>query len=156
MPAKSWDSTTPTSRHREESILAVATAVARRFRGPPRTITDGPTRRRGSPGRPSPTRATSIRCARSPPRFSISTAACSQRAARAGTCRLRDAPAGVLAYERVLGEDRRTIVVNFTEEPRPCAIARGTIEVASDGGGEGAACTGVLAPESAVLLRPVP
>jgi alpha-glucosidase len=76
-------------------------------------------------------------------------------ALRTGTCTLREAPAGVLAYERVHGADRRMIVVNFTDEARACDIARGMIEVASDGRGEGTASTGMVAPESAVVLRPV-
>ena len=38
-------------------------------------------------------------------------------ALRRGTVRLRDAPEDVLAYERVSGEDRRLVLVNFGDQP---------------------------------------
>jgi alpha-glucosidase len=70
-----------------------------------------------------------------------------------GTLALRPAPDGVIAWDRALGTDRRTVLVNFTPAPVACAAA-GVVEVASDGAGEGAAWSGTLGPEQAVVLRP--
>jgi hypothetical protein len=64
---------------------------------------------------------------------------------------LLDAPVGVLAYERTLGEDSRVVLVNFTGEPQDVE-ARGTVEVSSTGNGEGKAFAGALGPNEAVLL----
>jgi alpha-glucosidase len=65
----------------------------------------------------------------------------------------RAAPAGVLAYERVAGEDRRLVMVNFT--PGPIAVpAAGRVEVATDGLGEGGAWSGTLGPDGGVVLAP--
>jgi alpha-glucosidase len=67
-----------------------------------------------------------------------------------------DDPA-VLAWTRTAGGDRRAVAVNFTAEERPVGLAgHWTIEVASDGAGdgEGAPWTGRLAPDQAVVLRP--
>ena len=60
---------------------------------------------------------------------------------------------GVLAWERVAGEDRRMVAINFTEQDAGLATS-GTIEVASNGVGEGVAWSGSLAPWQAVVLRP--
>jgi len=65
----------------------------------------------------------------------------------------RDAPDGVLAYERVAGADRRLVVVNFTREARDVTAA-GRVAVASDGAGEGDAFAGMLGPDAAVVLVP--
>jgi len=73
-------------------------------------------------------------------------------ALHAGSCRLLDAPAGVLAYERGAGAERWTVLVNFTAAAVRCA-APGHVEVASDGNGEDAPFAGVLAPGQAVVLR---
>jgi alpha-glucosidase len=54
--------------------------------------------------------------------------------------------------QRRLGDDRRVVAVNFGSAPATCAL-RGTVEVASDGAGEGAAFAGELAPDTAVVLR---
>jgi alpha-glucosidase len=74
-------------------------------------------------------------------------------ALRLGDLAFVPAPDGLLAYERRLGDDRRTVLVNFTasEVPHP---AVGIVEVASDGRGEGEAYGGVLGPEQALVLRP--
>jgi alpha-glucosidase len=65
----------------------------------------------------------------------------------------RDAPADVLAYERVAGADRRLVLVNFGSDPATIA-ASGRVQIASDGPGEGAAFAGVLPPDAAVVLAP--
>src|SRR5262245_12568439 len=72
-------------------------------------------------------------------------------ALQAGEWIVRDAPDGVLGYERVAGEERRSILVNFTGEAREVA-ATGRVLVASDGAGEGGAFGGVLGPDEAVVL----
>jgi alpha-glucosidase len=63
----------------------------------------------------------------------------------------RDAPGGILAYERVAGADRRLVLVNFASEARAIA-SPGRVLVASDGVNEGGEFGGVLAPETAVVL----
>jgi alpha-glucosidase len=73
-------------------------------------------------------------------------------ALRLGEQTLRPAPDGVVAWDRTAGADRRTILVNFTDRAVACA-AEGTVEVASDGAGEGRAWAGTLAPDQAVVLR---
>ena len=70
----------------------------------------------------------------------------------AGSCRLLEAPAGVLAYERAAGTERRIVLVNFTGERLPVA-AHGRVEIASDGTGEDRPYAGVLAPAQALVLR---
>jgi len=65
----------------------------------------------------------------------------------------RDAPDGVLAYERVAGADRRLVLVNFTREAKAIPVS-GHVVVASDGASEGGAFPGVLAPDTAVVLAP--
>jgi alpha-glucosidase len=83
-------------------------------------------------------------------------------AARRGSDALRvgswtpvDSPPGVLAYERAAGTDRRAVLVNYTAVTVTTPLAGGwAVEVASDGTGEGAAYTGQLAPDQAVVLRP--
>ena len=65
-------------------------------------------------------------------------------------------PDTVLAYERIGGDDRRVVAINFGDEAVAVdhAAVTGTIEVASDGSGEGSPFGGVLAPDQAVILRP--
>jgi alpha-glucosidase len=61
----------------------------------------------------------------------------------------------VLAWTRTSGDDRRTVAVNFTTEEQPVALAGDwSVEVASDGAGEGAPFAGRLGPDQAVVLRP--
>ncbi len=68
-----------------------------------------------------------------------------------GTLRLLDAPAGVVAWERVAGDDRVRAVVNFTSDEQ-CVAPGGRVLVASDGAGEGAVFDGRLGPDRALLL----
>jgi len=69
---------------------------------------------------------------------------------------LDDLPDGVLAYERVEGEDRRFVVINFGSDTVDCThpLLVGTVEVASDGAGEGSPFAAVLGPDQALILRP--
>jgi alpha-glucosidase len=68
---------------------------------------------------------------------------------------LEPAAAGVLAYERSAGGDRRTVLVNFTSTPAGVALPEGwTVEVDSEGDGEGRAYAGRLAGDQALILRP--
>jgi len=63
--------------------------------------------------------------------------------------------AGTLAYLRVLGHDRRAVLVNFTRKAIGAPVAdRWLVEVASDGFGEGYPYEGRLGPDQAVILRP--
>ncbi|HEX2063265.1 MAG TPA: alpha-amylase family glycosyl hydrolase [Acidimicrobiales bacterium] len=74
-------------------------------------------------------------------------------ALRLGTWRPLEAPAGVLAYERAHGRDRRVVVVNFSDSPVSFGLdGRWQVEVSSDGGGEGQAYPGRVAPSAAVVL----
>ncbi len=60
---------------------------------------------------------------------------------------------GVLAFRRRCGRDERTVLVNFTDEPREASPARGLrVELASDRAGEGGPWAGRLAPSQAVIL----
>lgn len=72
-----------------------------------------------------------------------------------GTCTVSDdAPPGVLVIERRAPDgDRRTILVNFTDEPRT-VTARGRVAVSSERAGEGADFTGELVASGAVVLDP--
>jgi len=74
-------------------------------------------------------------------------------ALHAGSFAWVETPAGVLGWERAAGDDRRVVYVNFTGEEHDVAPG-GTVEVASDGAGEGAPFTGRLAPDQAVVIRP--
>jgi alpha-glucosidase len=70
-----------------------------------------------------------------------------------GTARSLDVPAGVFAFERTLGSERRVVAVNFTTD----AIrwqGSGRVEVATDRRLEGRAHDGVLPPDAAVVLCP--
>jgi alpha-glucosidase len=64
-----------------------------------------------------------------------------------------DVAEGALAWERVRGDDRRVVAVNFTDEAVAVPNLRGTVEVASDRLGEGEPFTGTLGPDQAVWLR---
>ncbi|MBV8690388.1 MAG: DUF3459 domain-containing protein, partial [Actinobacteria bacterium] len=64
------------------------------------------------------------------------------------------APPTVLAYSRVLGDDRRIVLVNFGDAPVAVSVDVETVvEVASDGLGEGEGYAGTVAADSAVILR---
>jgi alpha-glucosidase len=61
----------------------------------------------------------------------------------------------VLAYRRTLDDDRRVVVVNFTSDAHAVDIdGEWTVEVASDGAGEGEPYRGRVAGDQALVLRP--
>jgi len=71
-----------------------------------------------------------------------------------GDQEMLEGPDGVLTWRRTAPDgDQRTILVNMGTEPVP-VDATGTVEVASDGEGEGAAFTGGLEPDTALVLIP--
>ncbi len=74
-------------------------------------------------------------------------------ALQAGDSQPREAPAGVLAWERTAGPDRRLVLVNFTGEPVAVADS-GRVVVASDGLADGEPFGGTLGPDAAVILAP--
>ena len=64
-------------------------------------------------------------------------------------------PAGVLAYQRGGGDDRRVAAVNFESSPAALNLdGRWVCEVASDGRGDNEPYAGTLAGDQAVILRP--
>jgi alpha-glucosidase len=72
-----------------------------------------------------------------------------------GDIALLTAPEGVLAYERRLAGDRRVVVVNFSDDPVDVFVGSSwTVEVASDGSGEGGSYSGTLGASTALLLAP--
>ena len=72
-----------------------------------------------------------------------------------GSLEMLDTPAGVLGYVRAAGDHRRTVLVNFHDEPADAPLAGDhVVEVASDGAGEGGPYGGRLAPTQGVVLRP--
>jgi alpha-glucosidase len=76
-------------------------------------------------------------------------------ALRAGRLELMDPADGVIAYERIHDGDRRTVLVNFTSEPK--RVDRGGIvELSSTGAGEGQPFSGTLRADEAVILRDSP
>jgi alpha-glucosidase len=78
----------------------------------------------------------------------------SSPALRLGDFRPLGSPGGVLAYERATDGDRRVVVVNFSGEPHNVDVDGGwTVEVASDGAGEGERYTGVVAGDQALVLK---
>jgi alpha-glucosidase len=68
-------------------------------------------------------------------------------------------PAGVLAYRRGAGSDRRTVLINFGSDvvvldPDDAGPnVGGVVEVSTDGVDEGNAFAGTLAPDQALILR---
>ncbi|MBV8304044.1 MAG: DUF3459 domain-containing protein [Acidimicrobiia bacterium] len=75
-------------------------------------------------------------------------------ALQVGTSRPLPSPDGTLAYERAHDGDQRVVIVNFTDEPCTVAVSgEWTVEVASDGVGEGARYGGGVAGDQAVILR---
>jgi alpha-glucosidase len=77
-----------------------------------------------------------------------------------GVQQVLDLPDGVFGVQRTLGDDRRLVLVGFVDEARgplelPDAPDGGpwTVEVSSDGQGEGEAFTGSLRADQAVVLR---
>lgn len=74
-------------------------------------------------------------------------------ALRLGEWRLLPSADSVLAYERIAGEDRRVVLINFSNDDVAHA-ARGVVEVTSDGSGQGGSYSGTLRSEQAVVVRP--
>jgi alpha-glucosidase len=75
-------------------------------------------------------------------------------ALRLGSYERLPAPVGAVAYRRSRDEDDRVVIVNFTDAPVAVPVAGDrTVEVASDGEGEGARYSGEVASSAAVLLR---
>jgi alpha-glucosidase len=72
-------------------------------------------------------------------------------ALQVGALRTLAAPAGVFAYERAAGEDRRCIAVNFASAPARWT-AHGTVEVSTERSLEGGSFDGLLPPDAAVVL----
>ncbi len=64
-----------------------------------------------------------------------------------------DAPADVVAWRRTYDSDERLLAVNMGSSPALVDLA-GTVEAVSDGATEGKPFDGVLAPDTAVLVRP--
>jgi alpha-glucosidase len=64
------------------------------------------------------------------------------------------APDGVIAYRRAAGDDQRVVIVNFDDDemavPVDCDL---TVEVASDGTGEGAPYSGRVPGSAALILH---
>ncbi|MDP8953803.1 MAG: alpha-amylase family glycosyl hydrolase [Actinomycetota bacterium] len=72
-----------------------------------------------------------------------------------GSTILDHAPEGVLAWARDTPQDQRVVAVNFTGAARALSPGEGwTVEVSSDGHGEGEPWTGQLGADQAVVLRP--
>ncbi len=70
-----------------------------------------------------------------------------------GAQEVLDAPTQVLAWRRFTPDgDHRTVLVNMGADP-VTVDATGTVEVASDGQGEGARFSGAVAPDTAVVIR---
>jgi alpha-glucosidase len=80
-------------------------------------------------------------------------------ALREGAQDLLTTPDGVLGWERRSNHDHRIVLVNFTAAVVEVDLADwhdATVEVASDGQGEGEPFHGRLGAEQALLLRPRP
>jgi alpha-glucosidase len=75
-------------------------------------------------------------------------------ALRLGSYERLVAPAGAVVYRRSRDDDERVVIVNFTDAPVTVPVAGDrTVEVASDGNGEGVPYSGEVASSAAVLLR---
>ncbi len=74
-------------------------------------------------------------------------------ALQSGNFALLNGPDSVIAFERSAGDDRRVIVVNFAAAQVAVPLGELTVEVSSDGAGEGAAYSGVVPASGAVILR---
>lgn len=77
-------------------------------------------------------------------------------ALRVGDQELLTAPEGVLAWDREAGDDRRRLLVNFTDAAVDVeALTRGwLVAVSTDGADEGGPAPTALAGDRAVVLRP--
>ncbi|MBV9411576.1 MAG: DUF3459 domain-containing protein [Acidimicrobiia bacterium] len=71
-----------------------------------------------------------------------------------GTWRALDGPEGVVAYERAWDGDKRVVVVNFTEQEVSVDVPGDwTVEVSSDGAGEGGPFDRRIGRDQAVVLK---
>ena len=71
-----------------------------------------------------------------------------------GTWDPLDGPDGVLAYRRRSGDDERVVIVNYTGRAAAVPVQGAwTVEVASDGVGEGGRYGGTVGADAAVILR---
>jgi alpha-glucosidase len=75
------------------------------------------------------------------------------RALQVGEWKWLPSVEGALAYERQFGDDRRAVVVNFTDDKVRVPLDESWhVDVASDGVGEGKPYSGVVAPSAALLM----
>ncbi len=66
---------------------------------------------------------------------------------------LDELPEGVLGWDRVHGDDRRRVLVSFSDDSIAVVGLEGwRVDLASDGGGEGVGFAGTLGPNQAVVL----
>jgi alpha-glucosidase len=78
-------------------------------------------------------------------------------ALRLGTSTPLAAPEGTLGCERAHADDRRRVLINFTGDDVALPLDEAwTVEIASNGAGEGDAYAGRLSADQAVVLRPKP
>jgi alpha-glucosidase len=71
-----------------------------------------------------------------------------------GEFALLPSPDGVVAYERRHGDERRVVLVNFTSDDVEVALTEDlTVDIASDGAGEGAPYSGGVPASGAMILR---
>ena len=79
----------------------------------------------------------------------------SSPALRTGDLVRRSSPDGALIFERCLGRDQRTVIVNFTEADVEVALpTEHVLVVATDRTPGGTTYAGLVAAESAVVLKP--
>jgi alpha-glucosidase len=72
-----------------------------------------------------------------------------------GSWEALDAPDDVLAYGRREGGDRRVVLVSMADTDRGVPLdGDWSIEVASDGAGEGGPYEGRIGPDQGLVLRP--
>jgi alpha-glucosidase len=76
----------------------------------------------------------------------------SSTALQVGSLEVLESPPGTLVWRRSHGADERTTVLNMSDATVDIALP-GTVEVASDGTGEGKPFTGKLPPDTAALLN---
>ncbi len=73
----------------------------------------------------------------------------------AGSFESLDAPESIVAYRRASGDDERVVIVNYASLATEVTVGGPwSVELASDGAGEGGPFGGVLTGDQAVVLRP--
>jgi glycosidase len=76
------------------------------------------------------------------------------RALHAGELELLDTPDGVVGYDRVDGDDRWRVLVNFTSEQVPMSeLMTGWLVEVMSGAANGRTALPALSPDEAVVLR---